>query len=142
MISMTGQWQGYYVYGPEYGKKLSADKVTFKISLTEKADGEFEGTCIDANNANSEANTASVRGFTEEDFISFTKEYTLPFSIAADNEIITHSPQKRPEISYHGYYDPVTEHFSGDWEFIARESAHPDGDYVEFAAGTWEMRKV
>ncbi|TWF40324.1 hypothetical protein FHW36_1046 [Chitinophaga polysaccharea] len=142
MISITGQWQGYYIYGPEYGEKLSGSKVNFELSLTDTGDNNFKETCHDMDSQISKNNPAVVKGLTEDDFISFTKEYDQFFTITEDNQVIANSRLKKPDLSYHGHYDPVSETFSGDWELLGREYAHPDGDYIEIATGTWEMKKV
>ncbi|MFX1705662.1 hypothetical protein PV783_16970 [Chitinophaga sp. CC14] len=142
MISITGQWRGHYVYGPEYGEKWLGSKVAFELSLTDIGDNNFQGTCLDIDSPISLNNPAVIKGFTEEDFISFTKEYNQFFTINGDNQVVPRSQLKKPDLSYYGHYDPVSETYSGDWELIGREHAHPDGDYLEIATGTWEMKKV
>lgn len=133
MISITGQWQGYYIYGPEYGEKLSGSKVAFELSLTDTGDDNFQGTCLDLGSHISQNNQAIIKGFIEEDFISFTKEYC---------QEIPRLHLKKPELNYYGHYDPVNETFSGNWEFIGKEHTHPDGDYLEIGTGTWEMKRI
>ncbi|MCW3467007.1 hypothetical protein [Chitinophaga nivalis] len=141
MISLTGEWQGYYIYDPAFGEKLSAEKVLFKLSLTDTGDDHFEGVCHDVNSPVSQNNTATIKGFVEDDFISFTKAYRQFFLITDDNQVVPHTALKTPELSYYGHYDPINEVFSGDWELIGRLHAHPDGDYAEITTGTWEMRR-
>lgn len=142
MISIAGQWRGYYAYGPQYGEKLSGSKVTFELSLTDIGDNNFQGICHDLDNTISKNNSAVINGFTEDDFISFTKEYNQFFTITDDNQITTNSRLKKPDLNYYGHYDRVSETFSGDWELLGREHPHPDGDYVEIATGTWEMKRI
>jgi len=133
MIPISGQWQGYYIYGPEYGESLSCSKVTFELSLTDLGNNNFQGTCLDLDNHITENNLAIIKGFTEQDFISFTKEYCRK---------IPRSQLKKPELNYYGHYDPANETFSGDWELIWKEHAYPDGDYLEIGTGTWEMKRI
>ncbi|TWF40358.1 hypothetical protein FHW36_10440 [Chitinophaga polysaccharea] len=117
-------------------------KVTFELSLTDTGDNNFEGTCHDPDSQISKNNPAAIKGFTEDDFISFTKEYDQFFIITEANQVIVNSRLKNPDLSYYGHYDPVSETFSGDWELLGREHSHPDSDYVEIATGTWEMRRI
>lgn len=142
MASMTGEWQGYYIYGPEYGEKLSGEKVEFRLSLLDTGDNEFEGKCLDLNSSISTNNPAFIKGFMEDDFISFTKEYKTFYSIDKDNKVTPYSPMEKPQLNYDGYYNPESKSFSGNWEFTGREDIYGDGYYVELATGTWEMKRV
>jgi hypothetical protein len=77
-MNLTGAWKGFYVYGPEYGEELHNEKVQFIIHLNYN-EGTFEGTSIDIDGVGSNFEKATIKGFIENGFISFIKQY--PFSM-------------------------------------------------------------
>lgn len=140
MLTMTGQWQGEFTYGPEYGEDYEGKKVGFMLRLKDM-DGQFEGDCIDEEAIETGPLVASINGFVERDFISFIKQY--PFSHSVDEEGQSHIDytQPHPEIHYSGYYDASTQTFSGEWEMVVEEEISDDGTLEYLLTGEWKMKK-
>jgi hypothetical protein len=74
-IDFTGQWVGFFSYGPEYGEEFAREKVEFRIFIDDFNEGEFAGRAVDLEGFGASYEIAQVKGYVDGDFISFTKEY-------------------------------------------------------------------
>jgi hypothetical protein len=137
-INLTGTWVGYYYYGAEYGKVLHGEKVKFMLFLTQK-NFKFEGTSVDYEGVTSNFETADIRGFIKDDFISFIKKYPVALLFDEKNNPIKDESKPSPEIHYTGNYNQQAKTFSGKWEIVAHTESYHFGDIEYFATGNWEM---
>jgi predicted HicB family RNase H-like nuclease len=129
-VALTGQWAGYFTYGPEYGEEMHGEKVEFRIFIDESSDGLFEGKCVDIEGRGVDFEKSTVKGFIDGDVISFTKEYPAQH------------PQQHPQqLVYSGQFNNRIASFGGQWEIWLNERPHDKGLIVDIRTGTWEMRK-
>ncbi|QJB32139.1 hypothetical protein HF324_12365 [Chitinophaga oryzae] len=135
-FSMAGKWCGYYILGQGYSDALFGKKVKFELELHDIGNEEFEGRCTDF--YDKPAPQAMVKGYIENDFINFIKEYDGPFTSSVENPTTTWTPP----INYTGYYDAAQETFFGEWEHMGDTHETPLGTYTEGCAGIWNMKKV
>ena len=141
MISMSGEWFGHYIYGPEYGEELAGRTVTFKFSIEELADGQFQGTCIDFDGVSTQQEPIIIHGFVDNDYISFTKDYSTYYTFNEDGKPVPDPRKKKPELNYYGHFDLSTGIFSGDWELVEEIRPLADGYVEHIFTGTWEMKR-
>lgn len=140
VINLSGTWKGHFTYGPEYGEELFNQKVYFLLHL--KSHGkEFEGTSVDIEGVGANYETAVIRGFIEDDLISFVKQYPKNYSIDPDGTTHNDLSKPSPEIQYTGHFHPRKKTFSGDWEMVIESFEHGDGWFEETCSGQWEMSK-
>lgn len=142
LTSMSGTWVGYYEYGPLYGDKLYGNKVGFKLDINDQDDGSFEGLCQDLEGGGTKIGLAKISGFTNNNFISFTKEYPTIWTADESEKEETRKPKiLNSQLSYKGNYNPYKKEFSGEWEILA-SIKYPDGSLSEqITYGTWAMKK-
>lgn len=138
---MEGNWKGFYSYGPEYGEELNGQKVYFRIHLT-SSESEFEGTSIDTEGIGSDFDKATIKGFIEDDFISFVKTYPRKIYINEDGTTIADESEKPAEIYYTGNYNHLNKKFEGQWELIDHSQDLGEYGWLEdVSTGLWEMEK-
>lgn len=139
MIPISGQWNGTYTLGPEYGEKLEGKTEQFTLTLTEMEPGVFEGIAIDL----ADNELAHVHGYVEGTFISFVKRYDNPQVIEEDGT--TRPLEANVEqwhLHYSGNYDEVFAKFTGEWELTGPGDHNAQRDSVDIFTGAWEMEKA
>jgi hypothetical protein len=140
-IKMSGQWLGHFMYGPDYGEKLHGEKVTFRLFLEDMGNEQFKGTCFEIGGIGANNNVATINGFIQEEFISFTKTYPIYYGIDENGKSIENDSSSQPRISYEGYYNSISKNFVGNWEIWSHEELVSNGSIVNIGTGNWEMRK-
>lgn len=140
-VSMSGQWAGHFVYGPEYGPEIHGEKVQFRLFLNELEKGQFNGTSVDIDGFGANLDTAIINGFLTDDFISFTKEYPDHYIIGDNGETLQDPSNIKHRLSYEGQYNYRTKTFSGQWELWANEELAGEDSIVDIFTGAWEMIK-
>lgn len=141
-ISMKGSWLGFYEYGPLYGEEIYGKQVSFKLDLNDLNEGAFEGTCQDLEGIGANKGLAKITGFTNDNFISFTKEYDSRWMIDETGKEEPTDPRVlNSQLSYKGTYNPFKEEFTGEWEILSNIK-FPDGSISEeIVYGIWAMKK-
>jgi hypothetical protein len=140
-IAFTGQWIGYFAYGPEYGDDLVGEKVQFRIFVDSFYNEQFTGRSVDLEGIGANYEIAQVKGYIDGDFISFTKQYPHLYGLDEEGNTVEDKTRQHPIVSYSGEYNVVTKTFSGQWEL--RIEIAPVGEYwlEDICTGTWEIRK-
>jgi hypothetical protein len=139
-ISFSGKWKGEFVYGPEYGD-IEGEKATFMFFVDKNDETGFEGRSFDIDGVGVNAEVAIVRGFIDDDMISFIKQYPTTVVFQQDGSLETISTKPSPEIHYIGEYNERLQMFKGSWEMVWSEVKQGEG-YLEYlCTGKWEMRK-
>jgi len=140
-IKLSGQWVGSFVYGPEYGDEMYGEKVRFRFYIEEIGDGQFNGTSVDIEGFGANLDTATIKGFLTDDFISFTKVYPKYFILEENGMTSEDTSKPQPRLSYSGQYNSRTKYFNGQWELWSNGILSGDGSVVDIYTGTWEMTK-
>jgi hypothetical protein len=137
---IKGHWSGFYEYDAIYNVGVS--KATFRMILDDVGDGRFRGKCIDLEGAASNSGVANIKGFMENSFISFTKEYPRFFEKDKDGNQVEVKSGPKPLLNYIGHYDWLNKTFEGTWEILIDDETHKGGNMVVAGAGKWKMSKV
>jgi hypothetical protein len=141
--NINGIWKGFYELGESYGPNLAGRRTNFVMNLVE-ADGLIEGECNDMVKE-SNASRAEIKGFIENEMISFIKQYPVHIFIKQDGERIIDENSNHPIIEYTGYYDNETNKYAGTWEMVTKTimmnitGEKEIGEY--YSSGEWEMSR-
>ena len=137
-INLTGTCVGYYYFGSDYGNELHGERVKFMLFLTQN-NFKLEGTSVDYEGKTVHFVKANIKGFIQNDFISFIKQYPVTLIFDDDNNLITDESKPSPEIHYTGYFNQNTKIFSGKWEMVIHRESDHMGDMEYLSTGKWEM---
>jgi hypothetical protein len=144
MNSMTGKWKGFFTQILGTSEEPYEAKFDFEMDLIQNEDG-FEGTCKDMEIEIGQNEKSKIKGFIDNQIISFTKQYDNSiFYDDQKDELILIREIKQDEINYYGTWDQSTNKFHGKWEILM--SDEPTLDLNEYKQdieyGDWEMEKV
>lgn len=132
-------WKGFFSYLEGYEIIDSYVKVPFKMNLTFNGNS-FTGTTIDSESENIFTEPIKVKGFIENDKISFIVNYPYFYFKDENGEILVDKNLKHPNIEYLGFYDEMEKKFSGTWEMIIYEEKITEDEYIEEVAnGEFEI---
>jgi hypothetical protein len=123
-------WKGFFSYLQGYEIIDSYIKVPFKMNLTFNGD-TFTGTTIDSESENIFTEPIKVKGFIENDKISFVVNYPYSYFKDENGEILVDKSLKHPNIEYLGYYDELEKKYSGTWEMVIYEEKITEDEYIE-----------
>ena len=123
-------WKGFFSYLQGYKTIDSYIKVPFKMNLTFNGD-TFTGTTIDSESENIFTEPIKVKGFIENDKISFVVNYPYSYFKDENGEILVDKSLKHPNIDYLGYYDELEKKYSGTWEMVIYEEKITEDEYIE-----------
>lgn len=134
-MNLTGNWQGFYEYGIGYHLPYFGQRVQIKASITD-VNGFFTGEMEEDGSDFSVKLKASIKGFTEDSFISFVKQYPKYPIISDDYSSIIMYENKALGIEYEGILDENNNSIYGNW-YIMSESNE------EIASqGIWLLTKI
>ncbi|HRE76979.1 MAG TPA: hypothetical protein PLL09_04050 [Flavobacterium sp.] len=132
-------WKGFFSYLQGYEIIDSYVKVPFKMNLTFNGNS-FIGTTIDSESENIFTEPIKVKGFIENDKISFIVNYPYFYFKDENGQILVDKNIKHPNIEYLGFYDEMEKKFSGTWEMIIYEEKITENEYIEEVAnGEFEI---
>jgi hypothetical protein len=142
MHQLKGHWKGEFTYGPDYGEVMTGVKEKFSLVIEEVTNGSFKGKCVDLEMRNSsEFIQSHIKGFLENNFISFTKEYPYQYLSDEDGNAILDKNKKGHTVTYEGEFNVSTNCFSGTWEIVSFVKLLWFRWFVQRAEGTWSMYK-
>ncbi len=134
-------WKGFFTYQDGYELIDQYIEVAFTMELTFN-DNSFTGISTDSESENVFDKPATVKGFIDENKISFVKNYPCSYYKDENGKIILDRDSKHPDIHYLGFFDKDKKNISGTWEMTIYEEKHLD-DYLEdVATGEFEIRRV
>lgn len=132
-------WIGEYGYSFE----AESDKIfSFEI-LAQLNDGSFQGTVFEEEFSGFTDDLVAVKGFIEEDFISFVKTYPYYYASNENGEIVVDREKKGHEVVYEGYFNFDTGEWIGEWEILMHEEKDKSkmGRYItKSIIGPWKMK--
>ena len=132
-------WKGFFTYLQGYEIIDTYIKVSFHLNLTFTGNS-FTGTSTDSESANIFVEPIIVKGFIENDIISFVINYPHHYYKDEDGNIKMNKDLQHPNIEYLGFYDQSEKKYSGTWEMIIYEEKISDDDYIENVAnGEFEI---
>jgi hypothetical protein len=112
---VKGHWTGFYEYDSCY--KATISKAAFRMILDDLGNGRFSGKCIDLESTGSNTGIATIEGYVEDSFISFTKEYPTFFETDESGSEIEITSTSKPLLTYMGQYDWLNKLFQAHGKF-------------------------
>lgn len=132
-------WKGFFTYLHTYDLFDTYIEVAFRMDLTFNGNS-FIGTSIDSESENIFMESIMVKGFIDNDIISFVKNYPYYYYKDEDGNIIVDKDLEHPNIEYLGFYDQTEKKYSGTWEMIVSEEKISEDDYrEEVLSGEFEI---
>ena len=127
-------WSGRYSYGEPINETHS-----FKLMVT-LIDGVFDGHCIDEEFSKHTNLQPSVKGFIDDGFISFVKQYPCAFEQMENGEFVIDINRRGHEVIYEGNYNEDAGCWEGEWEIEVAESPIINvRSQVTLMYGIWSM---
>jgi hypothetical protein len=111
---LSGDWEGYFIYGKGHATSLRGRRKGFQLTLRSQG-GQLDGACLDEEQNES----AGIWGFMDKELISFIKKDPA-------NPLV--------DIHYTGFYDASDASFSGTWAV--------DKGNGDVCSGSWTMIKL
>lgn len=132
-------WKGFFSYLQGYEIVDGYLEIPFKMNLTFNGDS-FTGTTIDSESEHVFTEPILVKGFIDNDKISFVVNYPYFYFKDENGNVLVDKSLKHPTIEYLGFYDEIEQKFSGTWEMIIYEEKISKDQYMEEVAnGAFEM---
>ena len=101
----------------------------------------FEGKCFELEGIGANSSAATVKGYTEDDFIHFVKEYPVDYQFEEDGSLTEYKLPAKPILTYDGQYNHSHKFYQGHWELDFNTGPTIHGDLLTFYTGTWEISK-
>lgn len=130
-------WIGHYNYRLE--DEISENH-NFEIHAN-LDDGSFSGVAIEEEFTQLTGDKPTVKGFIEDDMISFVKSYPYLFETDENGKQIIDKSIRGHQVEYEGYFEEDKGSWSGTWEIHFGEQKIDIGNYeFQFIMGEWSMK--
>ncbi len=138
-------WKGSFSY-----EVINPDEIVVVVTVpftmeVEMEKNSFVGFRVDDESKDLFDEPVKVKGFIENDFISFIIQYPHDYYMDYETgEAFVEKDMKHPGVTYEGSFDHQTNSYKGEWIILVAEELDPNnpGDYIEqLLTGTWEMRR-
>lgn len=141
IVEAKQTWAGFFTYQEGYEVIDQYLKVAFSMELIFNGTS-FTGTSRDVESENFFDEPTKVKGFIENNTISFVLNYPCSYYKDEMGNIVLDRDATHPDIEYLGYYDDDEKTFFGTWEMIIAEEKDFD-DYIEAViSGGFEIRRI
>ncbi|WP_033956954.1 hypothetical protein [Psychroserpens jangbogonensis] len=139
-MNLIDNWEGYYEYGEGYPLPQFGQRVKISVNLQGNNDS-FIGTVKEDNSEHSVPLEGKIKGFSENDFISFIKKYPkIPrLKNFGSSEKVMDDGQL--EIEHYGYIDSAFDSIYGTWSITDNVPVDND-DYPDTSYGIWLLKRV
>ena len=134
-MNLTGKWQGFYEYGSGYDLPYFGQRVNIIASITD-VNGSFTGEIKEDDSEFSTKLNANSKGFVEDGFISFVKQYPKYPIISDDYSSIITYENKTLEIEHEGILDDNNNSIYGNWYIMTENN-----DEIA-SQGIWLLTKI
>ena len=138
-MNLTGNWQGFYEYGLGYELPFFGQRVKIKTTITD-VNGSFTGEIEEELSEFSVQLKSSIKGFIENDFISFVKKYSQKPVLDNSSEIIYENGHL--EIEHEGFIDEENQSIYGKWLIREIMSDENLGTFEYTTEGIWLLSRV
>jgi len=138
-MNLTGEWQGFYEYGSGYELPYFGQRVHIKASIID-SNGSFTGEIVEDGSVFSVKLEATIKGFIEDDFISFIKKYPKRPIILEHSTKIDYE-ESPLEIEHEGFVDEQNNSIYGSW-FIHETITDEYGTFENVSQGIWLLTKI
>lgn len=138
-MNLTGNWQGFYEYGSGYNLPYFGQRVNINALITD-INGSFTGEIEEDDSIFSTKLDAKIKGFVEDGFISFVKQYSK-YPIISDEYTNIIYENAILEIEYEGVVDEINNSIYGNWYIMEKKNNQID-NYVIASQGIWLLTKI
>ena len=136
---MECKWIGQYTYGEGYPDNVKGKSVPFELELIVNGI-EFQGNFSDDETRDIFSDNGIVKGYLENDCISFFKLYPKAWQITEEGRVKILENEDPHFIEYEGVLNQ--DQFEGSWQ-IPMHFVGDDGPFTEiYGSGTWSMEKA
>jgi hypothetical protein len=133
-MNLSGNWQGFYEYGSGYELPYFGQRVNIKASITD-LNGSFTGEIEEDGSIFSVKLEATIKGFIEDGFISFVKQYPK-YPIISDDYTNIIYENNILEIEYEGIMDENNNSIYGNWYIMDKTNNEISSQ------GIWLLTKI
>jgi hypothetical protein len=135
---LSGKWVGYYEYGLGYELPYFGQRVKYQIEVTFE-DDNIIGTASEEKSEYSVDPKATIKGYIEDDLISFVKTYPIKSTIQEDHTI--QNSKGEQFVNHTGILDQDKMVMYGLWT-IEIHTIEKDGFYEpNQCEGIWLLEK-
>ncbi len=138
-MNLTGNWQGFYEYGLGYELPFFGQRVKINAIITD-VNGSFIGEIEEEISEFSVHLKSALKGFTENDFISFVKNYSQKPEIDNSSKIIYENGHL--EIEHEGFIDEENQSIYGKWMIREIMTDENLGTFEYTTEGIWFLSRV
>lgn len=101
---------------------------------------EFTGFAKDAEFSELSSLPIRVEGFFDKDHVIFTTTYPCCYDTDENGKKFIDESIKGHEVVHDGYFDPLVDKWTGDWEIVIDEQKDSSGMREQiYVGGTWEL---
>lgn len=130
-------WNGKYSYENNFDEANSFGFI-LKVKYHNTS---FEGIALDEEFTVLTGEHAVIKGFIDNEHISFVKKYPFKFEEQEDGSILIDREKKGHEVIYNGFLNKDIGVWEGEWEILQNEVQISMGKYEEFLiTGFWQMK--
>ena len=140
-IRIKQNWKGYFTYYAGYEPEEQYKEVDFQIEIYLEGNN-FSGTSSNSETKSSFDKPATVKGFFDNEKISFVLKYPCAYFLDENGEVVLDRNKEHPDIHYLGFFEDDQKKVSGNWEMTIYEERYGDGYLNEILNGTFEMRRI
>ncbi|MDG5493014.1 hypothetical protein [Psychroserpens sp. SPM9] len=140
-VHLKQNWKGFFTYLEAYDTSQQYQKVEFTLEIT-LSENSFIGISYDLESKDAFNKPATVKGFIEDDKISFVMKYPCYYYKDEKGNIILDPSSEHPDIHYLGFLDENKKYVNGNWEMTVYEEKYADGYLEDIINGEFEMWKV
>ena len=142
IVNHQQTWKGFFAYLEGFEAIDEYTTVEFTMEVTFNGNS-FTGTATDTESENVFKEPALVKGFIEDDKISFVKNYPCYYYKDENGKIALDESLSHPNIEYLGFYDESEKKFLGTWEMIVDEEKISEDQYLEeVISGDFEIQRI
>ena len=140
-VTYIESWEGYFLYPVEDENYDISKKVNFHINV-EIINDSFTGHHSDEESACLFDKDGSIKGYFEDDFISFVLIYPYLYYIDEEGHQKVDRAKNHPEIHYYGNFNKETNSYIGSWEMFEEFEDEFEGSMIERIESSWEFKVV
>lgn len=135
---MKRSWIGKYV---NIGPNGIEEDFPFRIDVVLDNKLNFTGTAWEEEFCTISQLKIDVKGFIDDDHISFIKSYPCLFELDENFNAVIDKTQKGHEVTYNGYWKEETNNWEGFWDIKVESTLISEGNYEdELIIGPFDMK--
>lgn len=135
------KWEGYFTYGEGYGLDIEDKQVRFILDI-EIDEDSFTGTSVDFESKDLFDTPATIKGFFEDDTMSFVLKYPCTYFVDENGSLIIDKNQEHTDIHYFGYLDQDKKVVEGNWEMVTAQEKYDNGYLENILSGDFWIKRV